>query len=187
MPNMSSSGTAIPLSNPPTPPLGAAWAKPLRKLSHDVLQPGRRIAGSPQGGKSYGFSCSVRRRMQTTSAMSPTPEREHDQPVESQGDPGGGRHAGQRGQQRLVDRVDRLAARGADARLFLEAAALLDRVGQLAERVGQLEAAGVELEPLDDAGIPGFGRASAASGAGQSNTNVGPAAASRGSIRSRNT
>ena len=37
----------------------------------------------------------------------PGPEREHDQAVEAQGDPGGGRHPGQRGQQRLVDRVDR--------------------------------------------------------------------------------
>ena len=78
---------------------------------------------------------------------------QHDQPVETEGDSGGGRHLRQRRQQRLVDRVDRLAAGGADPGLLLEPPALLDRVGQLAERVGQLEAPGVELEPLDDARI----------------------------------
>jgi hypothetical protein len=41
--------------------------------------------------------------------------------------------------------------------LHLEAAALLLRVGELAEAVGELHAAGVELEALGHAGVVGRG------------------------------
>ena len=59
----------------------------------------------------------------------------------------------QRGEEILVDRI----ALAVDALLLghlgLEAAALFGGVGQLAEGVGQLDAAGIELEPLGDARI----------------------------------
>ena len=50
--------------------------------------------------------------------------------------------------------------------LALEPAALLDGVGQLAEAVGEFDAAGIELEALGDARDPRAGRASAACAAG---------------------
>ena len=57
----------------------------------------------------------------------------------------------------LVDRI----ALAIDARLLvhvgLEAAALLGRVGQFAEGVGEFDAAGIELEAFRDARIAGFG------------------------------
>src|SRR6185437_9080830 len=37
--------------------------------------------------------------------------------------------------------------------LRFEAPALLDRIGELAEAVGELDAAGIELEALGDAGV----------------------------------
>ena len=65
----------------------------------------------------------------------------------------------ERGEEILVDRI----ALAVDALLLvhlgLEAPALLGRIGQFAEAVGELDAAGIELEALGDARIA---RASAA-------------------------
>ena len=95
--------------------------------------------------------------------------RQHDQPVEAERDAARLRHHRERGQEILVDRV----ALAIDALLLghlgLEAAALLGRVGQLAEAVGELDAAGIELEALGHArDRAAFGRASAASATGYS-------------------
>ena len=91
------------------------------------------------------------------------------------GDSGGGRHPGQR-RQEAPRRAGRPPCRGRRGSWVSSITpALLDRVGQLAEGVGQLQAPRVELEPLHHAGDRvGWGRASAPSGAGQSKTNVGP-------------
>ena len=53
----------------------------------------------------------------------------------------------------LVHRVRFLVALRAFLQLLLEAIALLDRIVQLAERVGDLHLADVQLEPLDGVGI----------------------------------
>ena len=58
------------------------------------------------------------------------------------------RHLRQRGKKVLVDRIA-LAVHALLLRhLGLEAAALLGRIGELAEAVGELDAAGIELEAL---------------------------------------
>ncbi len=55
---------------------------------------------------------------------------------------------------------DSVRRKGAlEVHLLLEAAALLHRIGELAEGVGEFDAAGVELEPLGEA--PGRGRGGA--------------------------
>ena len=65
------------------------------------------------------------------------------------------RHASERGEKILVDRIG-LAV---DALLFrhflLESPALLGGVGEFAEGVGELDPAGVEFEALGDAGVAG--------------------------------
>ena len=85
---------------------------------------------------------------------------EHHQPVEAERDAARLRHRGERREEILVERI----ALAVDALLLVhlggEAAALLGRVGQLAEAVGEFDAAGIELEALGDARI-------ARAGAGQ--------------------
>ena len=95
---------------------------------------------------------------------------------------------GRAAEQGLVDGIDGLAARSAELRLVFEAAALLDRIGQLAEGVGQLEAPRVELEALDQPRIPRLrtGERRRAGPASRTRTSGRPAAR-RGSMRSRNT
>ena len=79
--------------------------------------------------------------------------REHDQPVEAEGDAARLRHFGERRKEILVERV----ALAVDPRLLVhfggEAAALLGRVGQLGEAVGEFDPAGIELEALGDARV----------------------------------
>ena len=83
--------------------------------------------------------------------------------------------ARERGQKILVDRI----ALAVDALLLVhlggEAAALLAGVGQFGEAVGELDAAGIELEALGDRGSSGLTRASAASDTGYSVSSVDPA------------
>ena len=82
---------------------------------------------------------------------------QHHQPVEAQRDAAGRRHQGQGGEEVLVQRVALAVEPLLQRHLGLEAAALLDRVGQLAEAVGELDAAGIELEPLGHARVAGLG------------------------------
>ena len=74
--------------------------------------------------------------------------RQHHQPVEAERDAAGRRHRGERVEKILVQRV----ALAVDALLLrhrrLEAPALLGRIGQFAEAVGQFDAAGIKLETL---------------------------------------
>ena len=60
---------------------------------------------------------------------------------------------GEGGEEILVDRIARAVDALALVHLRLEAAALLGGVGQLAEAVGELDAAAIELEALGDARI----------------------------------
>src|ERR1700676_3545322 len=68
---------------------------------------------------------------------------QHHQPVEAERDPRGGRHLGERGKKVLVERV----ALAVDTLLLghfrAEPAALLHRIGELAEAVGKLDPASV--------------------------------------------
>ena len=59
----------------------------------------------------------------------------------------------QRGEKILVDRIGLAVDALLDRHGLLEAPALLDRVGQFAEGVGELDAAGIELEALGDARV----------------------------------
>ena len=74
--------------------------------------------------------------------------RQHHQPVKAERDAAGGRHARQRVEEILVDRV----ALAMDALFFVhgsfEARALLGNVGQFAKGIGEFYPAGVELETL---------------------------------------
>ena len=96
--------------------------------------------------------------------------------------------SGERGQEVLVDRIALAVEALLLGHLGLEAAALLGRVGQLAEAVGELDAADIELEALGHArDRRGFGRASAASARGYSSENVARPMPSCGSICSTST
>ena len=66
-------------------------------------------------------------------------------------------HRGEGCEEVLVERVALAIDPLLLVHLDLEAAALLGRVGQLAEGVGELDPAGIELEPLGDARIAGLG------------------------------
>ena len=89
----------------------------------------------------------------STCSMRVRAGRQHHQPVEAERDAAGRRHLRERRQEILVERI----ALAVDALLLghlaLEAAALLGRIGQLAEAVGEFDAAGIELEALGDARI----------------------------------
>src|SRR5581483_2160428 len=80
---------------------------------------------------------------------------QHRQPVEAEGDAGGGRHAREGGEEVLVDRITLAMHACLLVHLRLEAAALLRRVDQLAEAVGELDAADIQLETLGDTRIVG--------------------------------
>jgi len=79
--------------------------------------------------------------------------RKHDQPVEAERYSAGGRHARERGEKILVDRV----ALAVDACLFrhllLQPPALIGRIGEFAEAVGELDPAGIKLEALGETRI----------------------------------
>ena len=76
------------------------------------------------------------------------------QPIDADAFAAGRRHAVfERAHVVLVHRVRFLVAGGPIGQLRLEAAALLDRIVELAEGVGHFEAADVELESLDRVGI----------------------------------
>ena len=79
--------------------------------------------------------------------------RQHDQPIETEGGAGGGRHVRERGQEILVDGIALAVAALLLGHLRLQAEALQGGIGQLAEGVGQLGAAGVQLEPLGHARV----------------------------------
>ena len=78
---------------------------------------------------------------------------QHHQPVEAERHPRGGRHLGERGEKVLIERV----AFAVDAFLLRhfrgQPAALLHRIGELAEAVGKLDPADIELKPFYDARI----------------------------------
>jgi hypothetical protein len=91
----------------------------------------------------------------------------------------------QRGEEAVVTRIGHEPGRGAARALLLEAAALLDRVDELAEPVRELDAAEVELEALRDGGVVRSWPASAASRRGYSTRKTGRSRrASAGSTRS---
>ena len=83
--------------------------------------------------------------------------RQHHQPVEAQRGAARRRHVRERGEELLVDGI----ALAVDALLLghlrLEAPALQVGIGQLAEGVGQLHAAGIKLEALGDARVGRLG------------------------------
>src|SRR5690606_34266776 len=69
---------------------------------------------------------------------------------------GGGRHPlGEGAEEALVERVDVAAEPRALGPVALEAGALLDGIGELAEPVAELDAARVDLESLGPAGVVG--------------------------------
>ena len=109
--------------------------------------------------------------------------RQHDQAVEAERGAAGRRHVREGGQEVLVDRI----ALAVDALLLrhlrLEAPALPVGIGELAEGVGELDAAGIELEALGDARVGRLGpRQRGELGAGYSHRMVARPLPSRGSI-----
>jgi hypothetical protein len=77
--------------------------------------------------------------------------RDHHQAIEPERDACAVRQAvPERREQPLIERILRLAPRSAHGQVALEAAALLARVAELAESVGELEAVHVQLEALRD-------------------------------------
>src|ERR1700730_889071 len=79
--------------------------------------------------------------------------RQHDQPIKSQRHPAGLRHQRERCQEFFVERI----ARSVDAlllrHLLLQPPTLLGRIRELAEAVGKLHSADIELEALGKSGI----------------------------------
>ena len=86
----------------------------------------------------------------TTSRMVRCPVSSIDQPVDADADPAGRRHAVlERVDVVLVERLGLLVARRGVTHLLLEARALVVRIVELGERVGELHAVGEGLEALD--------------------------------------
>ena len=78
--------------------------------------------------------------------------RQHDEAVEAERDAGTFRHAmRQRREEILVDRIGDAVARLLVRLIGVEAAALRRRIGELAEGIGELETADIELEALGQA------------------------------------
>src|SRR5207245_6651988 len=79
---------------------------------------------------------------------------DHEQPVDPPSPPARGRHAVLEGPQEiLVEQLGLLVPSGTQPRLLLEAAPLLLRVVQLAERVRDLALLDEELPALDTRGV----------------------------------
>jgi len=83
--------------------------------------------------------------------------RQHDEAIESERDAGAFGHAmGERRQEIFVDRIGHAIACLLLRLVRAEAPALRAGIGELAERIGELEAADIELEPLGKMRIAGL-------------------------------
>ena len=140
------------------------WRQAQRIAGGDELEFGERIgprSARPRPSRWGAGACGqpaltpCRRQPASTSTCSirSAPRGQHDQPVEAERDAAGRRHRRQRGKEILVDRVALAVEASARRDLRLEPAALLGRVGELAEGVGELDAAGKQLEALGKARI----------------------------------
>src|SRR5689334_22148452 len=76
-------------------------------------------------------------------------EEQHGQTVDAEGDAGRGRHVTHRREKLFIHGIRRQTALGATPQILFAATALLDRIGELAEGVAELEAEGIRLEALD--------------------------------------
>src|SRR3954469_25435333 len=112
-------------------------------------------AGTGGGGKRSGGNCGLpadsapHGREQHHLAKRPRPGQDHRQAVDSQADPGRGRHPVlERLEERFVERLGVLVAALKLGALLLEAAPLLVRIVELRERVGDLDPAYERLPAL---------------------------------------
>src|SRR5215472_12222554 len=78
---------------------------------------------------------------------------QHDETIETECAAAGLRHLPQRGKEILVDRIAVAVAPFLLGHLGLETPALLHRIGQFAERIGELDTAHIELEAFRNARI----------------------------------
>src|SRR6478609_5065039 len=81
--------------------------------------------------------------------------RERHQPVEAERDAARWRHDGECREKIVIDRILLAVAALPLRHRFLEAAALFAGVGDFGKAVGELDAAGVELEALGEARVAG--------------------------------